>query len=100
METLGILRFVFGSWSQAQLKCGWLLSEVELSLLPREMQASEWFAAGLRREEGLCVLEKKELTWRESGMREQDNKKKVGLRDRKQQNKGEIVIKGGRKGHG
>lgn len=51
METLGILRFVFGSLSYAQLKCGWPLSEVELS-------PSLWFAGGLRREEDLCVLEK------------------------------------------
>lgn len=58
METLGILRFVFGSLSYAQLKCGWLLSEVKLRLLLREIQTSEWFVGGLRREEGLCVLEK------------------------------------------
>lgn len=53
METPGILRFVFGSLSYAQLKCGWPLSEVELSL-----SLSLWFAGGLRREEDLCVLEK------------------------------------------
>lgn len=34
METLRILRLVFGSLSYAQLKCGWPLSEAELSLSP------------------------------------------------------------------
>lgn len=69
METLGILRFVFGSVSYAHLKCGWLLVRSRARPLLRGTQTSGWFRGRTEKRGGLvCFSERnqhgKNVKWR------------------------------------